>query len=535
MALKGIDNSKAPSIDGFNSLFFMKSWSLVRNEVYEGVLEFFKNWIALVLYEIIDDSQAGFIPGKHIEHNILLATELIKGYSHKNITPRCMIKIDLKKAYDSVEWGFLESAMVELSFPGQFIAWVMGCVSSVPYSIMINGAPTAPFSAKKGLRQGDPMSPFPFAIGMEYLSRCFSKLHLNLDFNYHPRCERLALTHLMFADDLLMFSRADAGFVSHFFQAFTKFSEASGLSANLDKSEVYFWGLSIDEQATLRALIGVAPGSIPFRYLGVPLSSKKLTIAQCKPLIDKVTVLINGWTARNLTYAGRLQLIRSVLFGVQTYWAQIFVLPKKVLKEIEARFRVFLWTGKCNPSKKALVSWFQVCLPKVSEGWNLISLYEWNLAAITKLLWDLAHKIDSLWASETVQHLFFDCAYSRNVWLQVLRLFGVQRNISGFDVERNAMIFIGSSKPVEVVFRDILFSVLALLLGSLVLLPVWSVFLLVTLPRRWIQVVDTLGQVWVGLSSVPFIEGGFVLLFPCVGVWLFESCGILWFSSLISA
>lgn len=116
------------------------------------------------------------------------------------------------------------------------------------------------------------------------------------------------------------------------------------LSANLDKSEVYFGGVSADIQKELRELLGVSQGTIPFRYLGVPLSSKKLTIAQCRPLVEKVTARIQWWMAKHLSYAGRLQLVKSVLFGIQTYWAQIFILPKKILKEIEARFRCFLWT-----------------------------------------------------------------------------------------------------------------------------------------------------------------------------------------------
>ncbi|XP_021761363.1 uncharacterized protein LOC110726203 [Chenopodium quinoa] len=101
--------------------------------------------------------------------------------------------------------------------------------------------------------------------------------------------------------------------------------------------------------------------------------------------------------AEHLSYAGRLQLVKSVLFGIQTYWAQIFILPKKILKEIEARFRCFLWTGSSAPAKKSLVAWNNVCLPRVCGGWNLLSLLEWNKAAVTKLLWDIAHKADNLW------------------------------------------------------------------------------------------------------------------------------------------
>ncbi|XP_021769748.1 uncharacterized protein LOC110734000 [Chenopodium quinoa] len=120
-SLKGIDNTKAPGIDGFNSFFFKRSWHIVKDDIYASVIDFFtkgtlpKQWncttITLVITarhaaifgEVLKDAQAGFIPGKHIGDNILLATELIKGYDHKIISPRCMVMVDLKKAYDSVE------------------------------------------------------------------------------------------------------------------------------------------------------------------------------------------------------------------------------------------------------------------------------------------------------------------------------------------------------------------------------------------------------------------------------------------------
>ena len=73
------------------------------------------------------------------------------------------------------------------------------------------------------------------------------------------------------------------------------------------------------------------------------------------------------------------------------------MIPKKVLRSIEGSFRVFLWTGQTNPSRRALVAWEKVCLPKVSRGWNVIALHTWNKVAVTKLLWALSFKTDKLW------------------------------------------------------------------------------------------------------------------------------------------
>ncbi|XP_021727815.1 uncharacterized protein LOC110694926 [Chenopodium quinoa] len=250
----------------------------------------------------------------------------------------------------------------------------MGCITSVSFSVLINGTPTTPFIAKKGLRQGDPMSPFLFAIGMEYLSRCMHEL----------------------------------GKVPNFKFSSKKFSRASSLTANLSKSEVYCGGITQDERDLILRRLGMTNGSIPFKYLGVPLSLKKLTIHQCKPLVNKVTGRIGNWAIRFLSYAGRLQLIKSVLFGIQTYWVQIFIHPKKIMREIEGRFRAFLWTGTANPTRKALIAWKTICLPKSSGGWNVIALQEWNTAAIYKILWDITHKADTLWVKWLHVYYFKD-------------------------------------------------------------------------------------------------------------------------------
>ncbi|XP_021737525.1 uncharacterized protein LOC110704045 [Chenopodium quinoa] len=218
----------------------------------------------------------------------------------------------------------------------------MTCVCSISYSVMVNGFPVKPFPAKKGLRQGDTMSPFLFSLCMEYLSRCLKEMTGNPNFNFHPRCEKLGITHMIFAYDLLLFSRADSISIQLLLQAFQKFSCASGLMANLSKSEVYFGGISDFDKDQLQTALGMSRGSLPFRYLGVPLSFKKLIVAQCRPLVERVTTRIGCWTSRNLSYDGRLQLIKSVLVGIQAYWAQIFILPKKILREIESKFRIFL-------------------------------------------------------------------------------------------------------------------------------------------------------------------------------------------------
>ncbi|XP_070019827.1 secreted RxLR effector protein 78-like [Nicotiana sylvestris] len=154
------------------------------------------------------------------------------------------MKIDMKKAYDSTDWDYMEQVLENLQMPGRFVNWIMKCVRSVFYSIIINGQHILPFHARKGLRQGDPLSPYLFLLAMDYLIRTLKTLKMNPNFNYHPKCAKMKIVQLSFADDLLLFCRGDTISVQLLYQCFQEFSKASGLVANTNKSSIFFGGVS---------------------------------------------------------------------------------------------------------------------------------------------------------------------------------------------------------------------------------------------------------------------------------------------------
>lgn len=127
--------------------------------LYKLIAKVLAGRLQKIMSFIISEAQAGFIPGRRIADNIILAHELVKSYSRKHISPRCMIKVDLQKAYDSVEWAYLEQVLEGLAFPEKFTKWIMVCVRTVNYTILLNGETVEPFNAARGLRQGDPISP----------------------------------------------------------------------------------------------------------------------------------------------------------------------------------------------------------------------------------------------------------------------------------------------------------------------------------------------------------------------------------------
>ncbi|WMV58068.1 hypothetical protein MTR67_051453 [Solanum verrucosum] len=192
------------------------------------------------------NKEVSFVKGPTIFLIPLVASwlEHLKFKSWKWISPRCALKVDLRKAYDTLEWGVIRKLLIDMGFPAKFIHWIITHVSIVSYSLMLNGGLTPPFIAKRGIRQGDPMSPYLFVLAMEYLGRKLNQLARNGNFNFHPRCRKLGSVHICFADDLLMYCRADIISVRLLREAFTKFPKASGLQANVDKSSLYIVGVA---------------------------------------------------------------------------------------------------------------------------------------------------------------------------------------------------------------------------------------------------------------------------------------------------
>jgi hypothetical protein len=190
--------------------------------------------------------------------------------------------------------------------------------------------------------------------------------------------------------------------------ALEEFREISGLALNPNKSEIFFAAVPGDIKAQILACLQFKEGYLPVRYLGMPLISGKLTYKDCLPLIDKIVGRIHTWSAKHLSFAGRLQLIQSILFSIQMYWSSIFILPKKVIKAIEHHFNHYLWQGKSTGRGGIRVAWDKVCLPKREGGLGLKSVEDWNRAAVLKHIWSLFTQSGSLWVAWIHRHLIKD-------------------------------------------------------------------------------------------------------------------------------
>lgn len=247
------------------------------------------------------------------------------------------------------------------------------------------------------MRQGDPLSPLLFVLSMEYLSRILKKASTVANFRFHPNCRKMGLTHLLFADDLLVFCAGDPTTIHQIIFALEKFHKIAGLSLNRQKSQIILGGCSQEVQDECLRLTNFPQGTLPLKYLGVPITDSRFTKLDCRQLLNKMLAQIQKWAAHAITYSGRVTLLNSVVFGMINYWAAIFILPKEVLIRIEQLCRNYLWSGAVDYKKIPYVSWEKICQPKKKGGLGLKNIHAWNQARLAKLIWAVAFKKDLLW------------------------------------------------------------------------------------------------------------------------------------------
>ncbi|CAN1162171.1 LINE-1 reverse transcriptase homolog [Linum perenne] len=273
------------------------------NALYKCVAKVLSNRLVSCLPDVTSQNQSTFVKGRQIGDNIHL----------KHMSPRCAIKIDLRKAFDSVHIPFLLVVLKAMRFPPTFITWIKSCLQTVMLGIGINGGIVGNFESKKGLRQCDPLSPGLFVVVMETLHCLFANSAAAGHIPFHPKCKKFGIVELCFADDLLVFKNGTESGVNGIRNVLAEFYQMSGLQLNPDKSEIFFSrSVSSNVRMAIVRSSGFIEGLLPVRYLGVPLTSGKLRSADCGILVERITKKIPGWKVKCLSYAGRLNLVKSV-------------------------------------------------------------------------------------------------------------------------------------------------------------------------------------------------------------------------------
>jgi len=241
------------------------------------------------------------------------------------------------------------------------------------------------------------LSPLLFVLVMEYFTRLMIAAGDQTTFRFHPSCKTLKFNHLMFADDVIIFSKAHLPTLQLIQNTLEEFYKAAGLRANPEKSQIVCGGCTPQLQQQCLEVTGYKEGRLPMKYLGVPITTSRLSKLECHLLVDKILGKMRQWSTRNLSFAGRALLINIVGFGMYGSWASILILPQEIITKINQLCRNFLWGGIADYKKPPPISWDIVCTPKKYGGLGLKNLTAWNKACIAKLVCSVVMKKDMLW------------------------------------------------------------------------------------------------------------------------------------------
>ncbi|GJZ88898.1 putative reverse transcriptase domain, reverse transcriptase zinc-binding domain protein [Tanacetum coccineum] len=288
--------------------------------------------------------------------------------------PRCAFKVDIKKAYDTVDWNFLRQILIGFGFHTQMVAWIMECVSSTSFLVNLNGSLYGFFKGKRGLRQEE--------------------------FIFHHHCSSLEIINLCFADDLFLFSHGDINSARVIMDALDEFKNASGLVPSLPKSTAYFCNVLNHIKLAILNVLPFEEDKLPVKYLGIPLVSSRLAYRDFKELVEK-----------------------SMIASMHVYWSSVFILPSRIMSDIEQLMHSFLWCNGEMRRGKAKVAWEDIFLPKDEGGLGIRRLDHFNVALISSYVWSILTRKESLWVKWGRN--FWDYPFGGNMtwgWRKILQI-----------------------------------------------------------------------------------------------------------------
>ncbi|CAL9214573.1 unnamed protein product [Arabidopsis halleri] len=307
LACFSIHADKAPGPDGFSASFFQTNWNTVSSQ--------------LILESTIAD-------------NVLIKHEVLHYLHTSDAKKRCFmaVKTDMSKAYDRIEWDFVKMVLERLGFHHIWVNWIMQCIVTVSYSYLLNGSAQGTVNPQRGLRQGDPLSPYIFILCSEVLSGLCNRAQAeNRITGIKVGKKSPRLNHLLFADDTMFFCKSDPEDCLTFMTILEKYELASGQMINPQKSAITFSAKTSSEVRTrVKEQLGIEKEGGLGKYLGLPelFGRKKKDLFSM--IVDRIRQKACSWSSKFLSAAGKVIMLKSVLAAMPSYTMSCFKLPNSL-------------------------------------------------------------------------------------------------------------------------------------------------------------------------------------------------------------
>ena len=294
--------------------------------------------------------------------------------------------------------GFLESVLRRFGFADKSVAWIMTCVGSVSYSFLIKGSPKGQVIPSRGLRQGNPLSPYLFILCTEVLSGLCQRAQENGKLpGIKVARGSPPINHLLFADDTMFFCKTNTKSCNNLKDIIERYGAASGQVINLAKSSITFSRkLPLSVKSATKLILGITTEGGVRKYLGLPehFGRKKKDIFTA--MVDKIRQRSHNWTSRFLSAAGKQVLLQSVLAAMPPYSMSCFKLPVSLCHRIQSILTRFWWDDNHEKKKLSWVAWDTLTLPKSEGGIGFREIEQFNDALLARVSWKILKNPNAL-------------------------------------------------------------------------------------------------------------------------------------------